>query len=106
MKSILVACGTAIATSTVVAHKLEEMLRARGIEAFRADVVGVAPMLADAIGAVASWGDVKLLTVALDRPTRPHRPGLLALGDPPPPPSPSPRVGAAPPPPTARPRGP
>ena len=32
MKKILVACGTAIATSTVVAKKLEEKLRARGIE--------------------------------------------------------------------------
>lgn len=32
MKKILVACGTAIATSTVVAKKLEEKLRAKGIE--------------------------------------------------------------------------
>ena len=32
MKRILVACGTAIATSTVVAKKLEEKLRARGLE--------------------------------------------------------------------------
>jgi PTS system galactitol-specific IIB component len=31
MKKILVACGTAIATSTVVAKKLEEKLKARGI---------------------------------------------------------------------------
>jgi len=31
MKKVLVACGTAIATSTVVAKKLEERLRARGI---------------------------------------------------------------------------
>ena len=31
MKKILVACGTAIATSTVVAKKLEEKLRARGL---------------------------------------------------------------------------
>jgi PTS system galactitol-specific IIB component len=31
MKKILVACGTAIATSTVVAKKLEEMLKARGL---------------------------------------------------------------------------
>ena len=31
MKKILVACGTAIATSTVVAKKLEEKLLARGI---------------------------------------------------------------------------
>jgi len=32
MKKVLVACGTAIATSTVVAKKLEEKLRALGIE--------------------------------------------------------------------------
>ena len=32
MKRILIACGTAIATSTVVAKKLEEKLRARGLE--------------------------------------------------------------------------
>jgi PTS system galactitol-specific IIB component len=31
VKRILVACGTAIATSTVVAKKLEEKLRARGM---------------------------------------------------------------------------
>jgi PTS system galactitol-specific IIB component len=32
MKKILVACGTGIATSTVVAKKLEESLKARGID--------------------------------------------------------------------------
>lgn len=32
MKKILVACGTAIATSTVVAKKLEELLRKRGLD--------------------------------------------------------------------------
>ncbi len=31
MKKILVACGTAIATSTVVARKLEDELKKRGI---------------------------------------------------------------------------
>jgi galactitol PTS system EIIB component len=31
-KKILVACGTGVATSTVVAKKLEEKLRARGID--------------------------------------------------------------------------
>jgi 2-polyprenyl-6-methoxyphenol hydroxylase-like FAD-dependent oxidoreductase len=56
-------------------------IHARGIEAFRADVVAVAPMLGSAIQAVANWGDVKLLTVTLDRLTRWHRPGLLAIGD-------------------------
>ncbi len=32
MKRILVACGTGIATSTVVAKKLEESLKARGVD--------------------------------------------------------------------------
>jgi PTS system galactitol-specific IIB component len=32
MKRILVACGTGIATSTVVAKKIEEELRKRGLE--------------------------------------------------------------------------
>ena len=31
-KTILVACGTAIATSTVVAKSIEEILRDRGID--------------------------------------------------------------------------
>ena len=31
-KKILVACGTAVATSTVVAKKLEEIFKKRGIE--------------------------------------------------------------------------
>jgi len=33
-KKILVACGTAIATSTVVARKIEEKLSERGIKVF------------------------------------------------------------------------
>jgi 2-polyprenyl-6-methoxyphenol hydroxylase-like FAD-dependent oxidoreductase len=59
----------------------EAAVRARGIDAFRAEVAGAAPMLAGEIGAVASWDDVKLLTVALDRLDRWHRPGLLVIGD-------------------------
>jgi 2-polyprenyl-6-methoxyphenol hydroxylase-like FAD-dependent oxidoreductase len=65
----------------VFAKGSAETIRARGIAAFRADVIAVAPMLGSAIEAVASWDDVKLLTVALDRLTRWHRPGLLAIGD-------------------------
>lgn len=33
-KRILVACGTGIATSTLVAKKIEEALKARGIDVF------------------------------------------------------------------------
>lgn len=56
-------------------------IAARGIDAFRADVVALAPGLAAGIDAIAGFDDVKLLSVALDRLTRWSRPGLLAIGD-------------------------
>ncbi|MEA3000820.1 MAG: hypothetical protein QOK17_2653 [Sphingomonadales bacterium] len=58
-----------------------EAVRARGIAAFRNEVAGLAPVLAGAIGAVARWDDVRLLSVSLDRLEHWSRPGLLAIGD-------------------------
>jgi 2-polyprenyl-6-methoxyphenol hydroxylase-like FAD-dependent oxidoreductase len=56
-------------------------VRGRGIDAFRAEVAGLAPVLAPGLDAVAAWEDVKLLSVSLDRLERWSRPGLLAIGD-------------------------
>jgi 2-polyprenyl-6-methoxyphenol hydroxylase-like FAD-dependent oxidoreductase len=39
------------------------------------------PFLGDSVETLRDWEQVKLLTVALDRLTRWHRPGLLAFGD-------------------------
>jgi 2-polyprenyl-6-methoxyphenol hydroxylase-like FAD-dependent oxidoreductase len=58
-----------------------EQVRAEGLEAFRSSVARSAPMAAAGIDAIANWDDVKLLTVALDRLDRWHRPGLLVIGD-------------------------
>ncbi|MBA4065053.1 MAG: hypothetical protein C0501_15330 [Isosphaera sp.] len=58
-----------------------EAVRAGGIEAFRRDVAEVAPALADRVGELRTWDDVKLLTVRVDRLTRWYRPGLLCVGD-------------------------
>jgi 2-polyprenyl-6-methoxyphenol hydroxylase-like FAD-dependent oxidoreductase len=59
-----------------------ETIRERGLEAFREDVVSLAPFFADRIKAdLASWDDVKLLSVAVDRLERWWRPGLLCIGD-------------------------
>jgi 2-polyprenyl-6-methoxyphenol hydroxylase-like FAD-dependent oxidoreductase len=55
--------------------------QARGIESFRADVVTVAPFLADRVAELKSWDDVKLLSVAVDRLREWSRPGLLCIGD-------------------------
>ncbi|MDR7039369.1 2-polyprenyl-6-methoxyphenol hydroxylase-like FAD-dependent oxidoreductase [Methylobacterium sp. BE186] len=56
-------------------------LRARGLDAFRAAVAGLAPFLADRVCELEDWGAVKLLTVRVDRLKRWHRPGLLCIGD-------------------------
>jgi len=58
-----------------------EEIRAAGLDAFRADVARVAERVKPQVEAIASWDDVKLLTVALDRLERWHRPGLLVIGD-------------------------
>ena len=60
---------------------MADEVRARGLETFREEVATLSPMLRERIGAVASWDDVKLLSVSLDRLQRWHRPGLLVIGD-------------------------
>jgi 2-polyprenyl-6-methoxyphenol hydroxylase-like FAD-dependent oxidoreductase len=58
-----------------------ETVKREGIPAFRERVVALSPFLADRIGEIASFDDVKLLTVAIDRLKEWHRPGLLCIGD-------------------------
>ncbi len=58
-----------------------EALRAQGIEAFRKEIVALNPALADRVNEIASWDDVRLLTVRVDRLKRWYRPGLLCIGD-------------------------
>jgi 2-polyprenyl-6-methoxyphenol hydroxylase-like FAD-dependent oxidoreductase len=68
-------CGYVIPKGTA------DAIRARGIEAFRARIVEMLPVIADRVGELASFDDVKLLTVAIDRLKRWHRSGLLCIGD-------------------------
>jgi len=65
----------------VIAKGGAEPIREQGIARFRDEVVATAPILHDGIMAIGSFDDVKLLSVALDRLTRWHTPGLLAIGD-------------------------
>jgi 2-polyprenyl-6-methoxyphenol hydroxylase-like FAD-dependent oxidoreductase len=58
-----------------------EQLRSRGLEAFRAAIAGLNPEFADRLPEIASWDDLKLLTVTVDRLNRWSRPGLLCIGD-------------------------
>ena len=56
-------------------------LRASGLDAFRAEIVRLAPQFKDRVAEIASWDDVKLLTVAVNRAPVWHKPGLLLIGD-------------------------
>ena len=56
-------------------------IKARGLDAFREAIVELAPMMRDRVREIASWDDVKLLTVKVDRLRTWHRPGLLCIGD-------------------------
>jgi 2-polyprenyl-6-methoxyphenol hydroxylase-like FAD-dependent oxidoreductase len=58
-----------------------EELRRRGLPAFRAAIVELNPALADRVQEIASWDEVKLLTVRVDRLKRWYAPGVLCIGD-------------------------
>jgi 2-polyprenyl-6-methoxyphenol hydroxylase-like FAD-dependent oxidoreductase len=65
----------------VIAKGQHDAVKARGLDAFRSDVTGMAPALASGMSDVKTWDDVKLLTVAINRLKRWARPGLLCIGD-------------------------
>ena len=58
-----------------------EAIRGKGLDAFRKSLVEINPALADRVQELASWDDVKLLTVKIDRLKRWYRNGLLCIGD-------------------------
>lgn len=58
-----------------------DRVRASGIEAFRNRVVVLSPFLADRIGELKSFDDVKLLSVMVNRLRQWWRPGLVCIGD-------------------------
>jgi 2-polyprenyl-6-methoxyphenol hydroxylase-like FAD-dependent oxidoreductase len=58
-----------------------ERVKASGIEAFRNCVVELSPFLADRIGELKGFDDVKLLSVTVDRLRQWWRPGLICIGD-------------------------
>jgi 2-polyprenyl-6-methoxyphenol hydroxylase-like FAD-dependent oxidoreductase len=58
-----------------------EAVRGRGLEAFRAELLALAPFLKERVEELKDWEQVKLLTVMVDRLITWHRPGLLCIGD-------------------------
>jgi 2-polyprenyl-6-methoxyphenol hydroxylase-like FAD-dependent oxidoreductase len=58
-----------------------DIVKAKGIEAFRATIVSIVPFMRTRVNELKDWDDVKLLTVVVDRLKSWHRPGLLCIGD-------------------------
>ncbi len=58
-----------------------EKVQSEGLEAFRKRVTDMSPFLADRIGELKSWDDIKLLSVSVDRLQKWWRPGLICIGD-------------------------
>lgn len=58
-----------------------QRLKANGIEEFRKEIGVLAPFLSGRLEELQSFDDIKLLTVAVDRLKKWHRPGLLCIGD-------------------------
>ncbi len=65
----------------VIPKGSRDTLKAQGIEALRDKIVSLAPFAADSVDIIGDWDDVKLLTVAVNRLSQWHRPGLLLIGD-------------------------
>lgn len=65
----------------VIAKNGFETVKAKGLSAFRDNIVNLAPITREHIGDVKSWDDVKLLSVKIDRLTRWARQGFLCIGD-------------------------
>jgi 2-polyprenyl-6-methoxyphenol hydroxylase-like FAD-dependent oxidoreductase len=56
-------------------------IQQKGLPALRDELVRLAPFLSDRVNELASWDDIKLLTVAADRLRQWYRPGVLCIGD-------------------------
>lgn len=65
----------------VIPKGRDQQLRAQGIGSLHRGVVALVPWLADRVGTVTSFDDVKLLDVQLNRLGRWYREGLLLIGD-------------------------
>jgi 2-polyprenyl-6-methoxyphenol hydroxylase-like FAD-dependent oxidoreductase len=58
-----------------------EVIRQRGLAAFREDIAEIAPFLRERAEELKDWDDIKLLTVSVNRLREWWRGGLLCLGD-------------------------
>jgi 2-polyprenyl-6-methoxyphenol hydroxylase-like FAD-dependent oxidoreductase len=65
----------------IIAKGSYDDIKARGLDALRADIRQIAPYLGDRVNELRDWDQIKILTVQINRLRRWYRPGLLCIGD-------------------------
>ena len=78
---VLINRGTYWQVAYVIAKGVFDQVQAAGLEAFRHAIGDGVPELADRVGEIEEWDQIKLLTVRADRLRRWYRPGVLCIGD-------------------------
>ncbi|QDT66780.1 FAD-dependent oxidoreductase [Calycomorphotria hydatis] len=68
-------------TAMVIKKGAFETIQQEGIEPFRETIRTVCPLLADVVGGIQDWDQVKLLTVQINHLEKWHESGLLFIGD-------------------------
>jgi 2-polyprenyl-6-methoxyphenol hydroxylase-like FAD-dependent oxidoreductase len=78
---ILINRGDYFQAGLIIRKGSFEEIQSLGLDAFREGILRIAPYLGDRVGEIASWDQVKLLTVQINRLRRWHLAGLLCIGD-------------------------
>lgn len=78
---VLIDRGDYFQCAFLIRKGLDPVLRAQSIELFHERLADLVPWLADRVATVASWDDVKLLTVQLNRLRGWFGSGVLCIGD-------------------------
>lgn len=65
----------------VIAKGGIEDLKAKGLDFLKAQMASIAPFITEAVQALRSWDEVKLLSVRVDRLEQWYKPGVLCIGD-------------------------
>ncbi len=65
----------------VIRKGYADIIREKGLDAFRREIAAAAPFLGDRVDELQSWDQIKLLTVMVDRLEQWSRAGLLCIGD-------------------------
>jgi 2-polyprenyl-6-methoxyphenol hydroxylase-like FAD-dependent oxidoreductase len=78
---LLIDRGEYFQIACVIGKGSYDAVRAAGLDRFRERVAALAPNLGDRVDHIASWEDVKMLTVQVNRLRRWFVPGALLIGD-------------------------